>query len=61
MRFNDDEEVMLTCERERGQTRVRAVGNDISGDGLVAEGSGDSLEEALVDLINRLAEMHEVF
>jgi len=61
VRFNDDAEVMLTCERERGETRIRAVGSDIDGDGLVAEGGGASLEEALMDLLNRIAEMREVY
>jgi hypothetical protein len=61
VRFNDDDEIALSCEREHGETRVRAVGTDLEGNGLIAEGTGDSFEEALVDLLHRISEMREVF
>lgn len=62
MRFDDNEEIMLICERAKdGRLDVRAIGSDIDGEPLVVASRGDDLEEALLNLIEELAQLHEVF
>lgn len=62
MRFNDNEEIMLVCERgEDGRLKVRATGFDIDGEPLIVEARGDDLEDALLTLLDELSQLHEVF
>lgn len=62
MRFDDSEEIMLVCERHKdGRLTVKAAGSDIDGESLVVEARGDDLEEALRNLLDELAQLHEVF